>query len=63
MLTCKSTKCLIALWTNSVIEKMQILLNKKKKQQNIIKISNDIALNVEEFHLLLLEKKLFNFFL
>lgn len=29
----------------------------EKKQQNIIRISNDIALNVEEFHLLLLEKK------
>lgn len=28
----------------------------KKNQQNIIRISNDIALNVEEFHLLLLEK-------
>lgn len=35
------------------------LKNKNKKnQQNIIRISNDIAVNVEEFHLLLLEKNI-----
>lgn len=51
MSTCESTKCFTALWTNSVIEDAD-----SATQKNIIRISNDIAVNVEEFHSLLLEK-------
>lgn len=51
MSTCESTKCFTALWTNSVIEDAD-----SATQKNIIRISNDIAVNVEEYHSLLLEK-------
>lgn len=49
MSSCESTKCFSALWTNSVCEDT-------KYGGQTIRISNDIVVNFEEFHTLLLEK-------